>query len=236
MHSRRALAIHRSQIAFARRLDRRPDDPHAGAVKTASNASVYLASRSLIRNLRPSARSSRSMSMFRACCTVQAAVGWAVTPASCTRRSWCSMTYRRLRNTVSACKKSHDRIQDAWEVRNCRQVGDVRRGAGLSPAAARIRRIVPSPMRWPRPRSSPWMRRCPQRGFCLPAVGPARGSHPGSVVVRWCSGRSICSRPGAGARRAGCAASRSGAAEGGWAVAAGTRRSGRGRPSPASVT
>jgi hypothetical protein len=51
-------------------------------------------------------------------------------------------------------------------VRNCRQVGDGRRGAGRSPAAARIRRIVPSPMRWPRPRSSPWMRRYPQRGFC----------------------------------------------------------------------
>ncbi len=32
-------------------------------------------------------------------------------------------------------------------------------GAGLSPAAARIRRIVPSPRRWPRPTSSPWMRR-----------------------------------------------------------------------------
>ena len=54
----------------------------------------------------------------------------------------------------------------AWEVRNSRQVGDARRGAGSSPAAARIRRIVPSPMRWPRPTSLPWMRRCPHRGFC----------------------------------------------------------------------
>ncbi len=53
MHSRRALAIHRSQIAFARGartgvvMIRVPV-----AVKTASNASVYLASRSLIRNFR----------------------------------------------------------------------------------------------------------------------------------------------------------------------------------------
>ena len=51
-------------------------------------------------------------------------------------------------------------------ARNCRQVGDARRGAGPSPAAARIRRIVPSPTRYPRPSSSPWMRRYPQRGFC----------------------------------------------------------------------
>ena len=40
------------------------------AVKTASKASVYLASRSLIRNFKPSVRSSQSMSVFRACCTV----------------------------------------------------------------------------------------------------------------------------------------------------------------------
>ena len=36
-----------------------------------------------------------------------------------------------------------------------RQVGDARRGAGVSPAAARIRRMVPAPKRWPRLRSSP---------------------------------------------------------------------------------
>ena len=58
MHSRRALEIQRSQIAFAR-------GAWTGvlmicmpvAVKTASNASVYLASRSLIRNFRPPGRS-----------------------------------------------------------------------------------------------------------------------------------------------------------------------------------
>ena len=36
---------------------------------------------------------------------------------------------------------------------------DVHPGAGVSPAAARIRRIVPAPGRYPRPWSSPWMRR-----------------------------------------------------------------------------
>jgi hypothetical protein len=51
VHSRRALAIQRSQIAFARgartgvAMTRMP-----AATKTASNAPVYLASRSLIKN------------------------------------------------------------------------------------------------------------------------------------------------------------------------------------------
>ncbi len=89
---------------------------------------------------------------------------------------------------MSTCRKSHARIPDAWDVRNWRQVGDVRRGAGPSPALARvrnwrqvgdvrrgagpspalarIRRIVPSPARWPGPGSSPWILRYPQRGFC----------------------------------------------------------------------
>ena len=39
------------------------------------------------------------------------------------------------------------RCRDAWAARNSRQVGYARRGAGVSPAAARIRRIVPAPMR-----------------------------------------------------------------------------------------
>src|ERR1700678_745651 len=33
-------------------------------------------------------------------------------------------------------------MPDAWAFRNCRHVGDARRGAGPRPAAARIRRIV----------------------------------------------------------------------------------------------
>jgi hypothetical protein len=54
-------------------------------------------------------------------------------------------------------------------------------------------RIVPAPMRCPRPRSSPWMRRCPQRGFCLASrrtssrISSGTGGRP--VVF----GRSICS-------------------------------------------
>jgi hypothetical protein len=51
----------------------------------------------------------------------------------------------------------------AQAVRNCRQDGEALRDEGPSPAAARIRRIVPSPIRCPRPTSSPWMRRWPQQ-------------------------------------------------------------------------
>jgi len=43
--------------------------------------------------------------------------------------------------------------------RNCRHVGGARRGEGPSPAAARIRRTVPSATRYPKPANSPWMRR-----------------------------------------------------------------------------
>ncbi|HEY6313324.1 MAG TPA: BREX system ATP-binding domain-containing protein [Streptosporangiaceae bacterium] len=137
---------------------------------TPSNAAVNLLSRSRIRNLKRPARSPGSMSKLRACWAVHAPVGCSVTPRMCTCRVWISITkkmYRRVRNTVSTCRKPHARIPDAWEARNCRQVGDARRGEGLSLAAARIRRIVPAPMRWPRPRSSPWIRRCPHLGFCL---------------------------------------------------------------------
>jgi hypothetical protein len=76
----------------ARRLDRRGDDPRAGRGEDGVERVGVLGIRSLIRNFKPSVRSLRSMSVFRACCTVQAAVGWVVTPARCTRRLWCSMT------------------------------------------------------------------------------------------------------------------------------------------------
>jgi hypothetical protein len=36
-------------------------------------------------------------------------------------------------------------MPDAWSARNCRHVGDVRRGAGPSLAAARVRQTVPAP-------------------------------------------------------------------------------------------
>jgi hypothetical protein len=47
---------------------------------TASNPSVNCPARSRIRNRNRPARSPRSISRFRACCTVQAPSGWAVTP------------------------------------------------------------------------------------------------------------------------------------------------------------
>ena len=104
---------------------------------TSSNAAVNLLSRSRIRNLNGPARSPRSMSRLRACWAVHALVGCAVTPRMCTRRVSISITkkmYRRLRNTVPACKKSHAGIPDAWEARNCCQVGDAPRGGGREPS------------------------------------------------------------------------------------------------------
>lgn len=53
----------------------------------------------------------------------------------------------------------------AWTRRNVRQPVSTPRGGGPVRAAARIRRIVPAPTRWPSPTSSPWMRRCPHPGF-----------------------------------------------------------------------
>jgi len=86
--------------------------------------------------------------------------------------------------------KSHARMPHAWAFRSCRHVGDARRGAGPSPAAARIRRIAPSLARYPRSASSPWMRRYPQRGFSRASCPtrartsfpspPAPGNRPGS--------------------------------------------------------
>ena len=71
------------------------------------------------------------MSRARACWEVQAPVGRAVTPRMCTvwvPISIANKTYRRRRKTVSTCRKSAARIAEACEVRNCRQVGDARRG------------------------------------------------------------------------------------------------------------
>ena len=88
---------------------------------------------------------------------------------------------------------SHDRMPEAWEVRNCRQVGEARRGAGQSPAAARIRWMVLSPTRRPRPRSSPWIRRVPTADSLWPAARLDPGSHRRSAGVPPCSGRSSAS-------------------------------------------
>lgn len=62
-------------------------------------------------------------------------------PAMCRRRVPCSRNasaYRRLPRTVSICKKPTAMMPWAWFVRNSRQVGPARRGAGSMPAAWRI--------------------------------------------------------------------------------------------------
>ena len=50
-------------------------------------------------------------------------------------------------------------------ARNCFQVGPLRRGAGSIPAALRIPQTVECATLWPSLINSPWMRRCPHRGF-----------------------------------------------------------------------
>ena len=60
---------------------------------------------------------------------------------------------------VSTWAKSTARIAWACAVRNCRQVGPDRRGAGSMPAPLRIFHTVDAAIGWPSPTSSPWIRR-----------------------------------------------------------------------------
>ena len=89
MHSRRRVAIQRSQIAFARGawmgvlMIWMPS-----AWKTASKLAVYLESRSRIRNWNGAWR---SMSRLRACWVTHGPVGCWVRPSRCTRRVACSI-------------------------------------------------------------------------------------------------------------------------------------------------
>ena len=53
----------------------------------------------------------------------------------------------------------------AWAVRNWRQVGPARRGAGPMPAACRISHTVDAAIAYPSRASSPWIRLWPQAGF-----------------------------------------------------------------------
>ena len=118
--------------------------------------------RSRSTKLMSSNRWSRLRARFRAFCTVHPPVGLAVTPPKCIRRVPCSMntsTYRRLQNTVSACRKSTARIPEAWACRNCRQAGPERCGAGSRPAACRISQTVDGATAMPSFTSSPWIRR-----------------------------------------------------------------------------
>ncbi len=190
-----------------------------------------------MRNLNRVAYSPRSMRRLRACWAVHGPVGRAVTPRMWTRRVWISIaknTYRRWRNTVSTCRRSHARIPDAWAARNCRQVGDARRGAGVSPAAARIRRMVRSRAGARGRGAHPGCGGVPIAGSAWPAAGPAHGSPPGPAGARCYWDRSTCSSPCAGATRAAWRVSRSGAAAGAWAAAARARLPPHGRPSPVS--
>ena len=52
----------------------------------------------------------------------------------------------RLRNTVSPCTRSTARTAWAWAVRNWRQVGPDRRGAGSMPASCGICHTVEAAM------------------------------------------------------------------------------------------
>src|SRR5205809_3616286 len=60
------------------------------ASSTASNIVVYFVSRSLIRNRSSAIRSPRSIARFRACWAAHEAVGFAVTPATCSFLVSCS--------------------------------------------------------------------------------------------------------------------------------------------------
>ena len=95
------------------------------ASKTASNARVYLVSRSLIRCRTVAPASWRSMTRFRATWVAQSAVGCVVAPRTRIRRLVCSMTaktYTLVPFRVVAVKKSQARIAWAWPHRNAAQV------------------------------------------------------------------------------------------------------------------
>lgn len=51
-------------------------------------------------------------------------------------------TYNRWSSSVSTQKKSVARMPCAWAVRNCRQLGPSRRGAGSTPARFKIDHTV----------------------------------------------------------------------------------------------
>jgi hypothetical protein len=72
--------------------DRRSDDPDALGAEHRIEGPEYLASRSRSRNRTPDSRSSTAR--FRACPVTHVESGYAVTPATCTRRVESSMKNR----------------------------------------------------------------------------------------------------------------------------------------------
>jgi hypothetical protein len=123
--------------------------------------------------------------------------------------------------------------QDAGclDVRNCRQVGDARRGAGPNPAAARIRRIVLPPPGAPSRAAHPGCAGTPAR--VLPRQLLHQRPHPGwhrRSAWRVQVGPFPADQ-GDGARSARCPASRSGSAAAARAAAPSSgQRARRGQP------
>src|SRR2546430_2501562 len=68
---------------------------------------------------------------------------------------------------ISTWTKSAARMPRACTVRNCFQVGPVRRGAGSIPVSCRICHTVEAAMGWPSLTSSPCTRRCPHVGLSV---------------------------------------------------------------------
>ena len=120
-HSRRALAIHPSAIAFARGTHTGGFGyPHALRGEHGAGACGEFGITVMDQELDSSTRSSRFMSGLRACRGDSLPAGGAVIPARCTRRVPCSMansTYRRRSSTVPAGKKPAARMVFAWAPR-----------------------------------------------------------------------------------------------------------------------
>jgi hypothetical protein len=117
--------------------------PAAAKTVSKTRSTVPSFSRRRIRNAWPA--SWRSIRRVRASWASHCPLGCALTPRIRIRRAACSTTknpYSRVRPTVPRWNRSQARIPWAWAVRNSRQVGPVRRGAGSSPAAVRIRQTA----------------------------------------------------------------------------------------------
>ena len=137
--------------------------------KTASKASVNLASRSRIRKRNALSWSSRSISRVRAAWVVQAVVGWAVTPEEM------NLPGVHLDDEQDGETAQSDGVEG--EKVGGHKPGGLGAGGrsaircllGVVPGRAglrgRIGRMVPVPPRYPSPASSPWIRRWPQEGF-----------------------------------------------------------------------
>jgi len=120
---------------------------------------------------------SKVRARLRACGTVHSPAGFAVTPPAGLRRVPCSVNTRtdsRLSSTVPAGKKPAARIPAAGAGGNGRQVGPGRRGDGSIPAACGICPMVDGATVTPGVARSPWIRRCPHRGFSFARRRPRR--------------------------------------------------------------